>query len=49
MNVVGNVLGSANTTTAAASQVYDGADRGVPSIFLLGLNVSIGPKRCGPI
>jgi hypothetical protein len=37
MNVVGNVLGSANTTTALASQVYDGADRGVPSIFLLGL------------
>jgi hypothetical protein len=36
MNVVGNVLGSASTTTALASQVYDGADSGVPSIFLLG-------------
>ena len=38
MNVVGNVLGSANTITALASQVYDGADYGVPSIFLLGQN-----------
>jgi hypothetical protein len=38
MNVVGNVLGSANTTTSLASQVYDGADVGVPSIFLLGLH-----------
>jgi hypothetical protein len=36
MNVVGNVLGSANTTTALASQVYDSADPGIPSIFLLG-------------
>jgi hypothetical protein len=36
MNVVGNILGSASTTTAKASQVYDTADRDVPSIFLLG-------------
>jgi len=36
MNVVGNVLGSANTTTALASKVYDDADSSVPSIFQLG-------------
>jgi hypothetical protein len=36
MNVVGNILGSTSTTTALASQAYDSADNGVPSIFLLG-------------
>jgi hypothetical protein len=36
MNVVGNILGSTSTTTAAASQAYDSADNDVPSIFLLG-------------
>src|ERR1700726_1901915 len=34
MNVVGNILGSTSTTTALASQAYDSADNGVPSIFL---------------
>jgi hypothetical protein len=36
MNVVGNILGSTGTTTALASQAYETADNGVPSIYTLG-------------
>jgi hypothetical protein len=36
MNVVGNILGSTRTTTALASQTYESADNGVPSIYTLG-------------
>ncbi|MFT4115723.1 hypothetical protein [Bradyrhizobium sp.] len=36
MNVIGNVLGSTKTTTAAASRTYESGDGSVPSIFTLG-------------